>query len=128
MHDAHVFMQVTHRGGELVGVATGEVGGESLAVAPHEVEEGAACIELGEAEGCEGCVVDSDQGQDVPVAKAAPETHFVFEFGLELVVFRIVLVGDLTPNDFDSSENPLVAFNGVCFPYQTEPAEAYLST
>jgi len=127
VHDAHVFVEVAYCGRELVGVAASEVLTQAVAVGAHEVEERAAGIQFGEAEGRDGGNVDGYEGEDVPVAETSPECDFALEFGLELVVLLLALAGHDATNDLHGALNPFVAFEGVGFAHDAEAAEADLA-
>ena len=116
----HVLVQVAERGGQLGGVAGGEVRGEALAAggfagAADEVEERAALVQAGDAEGRERGVVDGAEGEDVSVAEVPPYRDFVLEFGLHLLVLAFAGAEHALSDDFDGAPDSLVAFHGNDF-------------
>jgi len=127
VHDAHIFVEIAYCGSELVGVAASEVLTQAVPVRAHEVEERAAGVEFGEAEGRDGGDVDGYEGEDVTVAETSPERDFALELDLELVVLLLALAGHNAAHNLHGALNPFVAFEGVGFADDAEAAEADLA-
>jgi len=127
VHDAHVFVEVSYGGCELVGVAASEVLTQAVPVGTHEVEERTAGVQFCEAECCEGRNVDGYEGEDVPVAETSPERNLALELSLELVVFLLTFAGDQATDDLHGALNPYIAFKGIGFADDAKAAEANLA-
>lgn len=124
MHDTHILVEVSHRRSKLVGVPSGEIRPQALAVGTDEVEKGAAAIERGEGEGGKIGNVDGDEREDVFVGEAAPQRDFVFELGLEALIVGFAFADQLAADDLDSTFDTLVAGQSVGLPDDAETAKA----
>jgi hypothetical protein len=126
MHDAGVFMQVADCGCKLVSIAFGQWCVQTFSMFADEFEEIATSVESGDAEGSEAGVVDGNEGKNVPVVQASPETDFVFESRLKFIVFVLVFAGNYLPDDLDCPRRAITVVNSVRFSNNAEAAVADL--
>ena len=125
--DPHVFVQVPHGAGQLVRVSSDEVGVQPLAVGPHDVEQGAAAVQLREAVRCERRNLDVEQWENVAVGETPPQPDLTLEILLQLLVFGLGLVLHVPANDLHRPDDAFVSFERVGFADDAESAEADLT-
>lgn len=112
--NSHVLVKVSESRCDLIGVFADQIELQSASILLDQVEESATNVVAGDAEESKRGIVDTQEAEDMLVSKVAPKIDFMFEFGLDGIVFRLRISNFLLDN-LDSTDDLPPLFEGVCF-------------